>query len=120
MRNKLIVGSVFAAIALFASLAVSHAQFGNGVPAAQDTYPPAGNPDGEIEQIIRTLYTRLNTEKASENPKSSVVARHAELRNAVTKYLATERINRAIVDLELIVDEMPNSDERKHIGDTAL
>ena len=110
MGKKLIVVCAFAFVAILASYAASEAQFGGGGVAASD----AGQTRGlDIENEVRNLYLHLHWEKNSQKPDSTLVAKHAELLAVLNRYMATERIAKAVAEFETIIKEMPDTPEAR-------
>ena len=123
MGKKLIVVSAFAVAAIIAGQLMSTGQDRKIPPAPATTvnaHPlfSANSPDIELE--IHNLFTHLQWEAKAAIPaaeflheRNKILAKHAELLKLLTKYTATERVTKAISDLELIIKDSPDSDEAK-------
>ncbi|WP_010583700.1 hypothetical protein [Schlesneria paludicola] len=114
MRKKLIILSAVAGIAIFASYAITDAQFGGGGVGLAPTNGP------DIENEIRNLYVHLQWEREGESNDdeasarhAKLVAKHAELFQLLSKYMASARIKKAVAEFEIIIKEMPDTDEAR-------
>jgi hypothetical protein len=123
MSKKLIIAVVFAAAGLLASHVMSQDQRGRGDSQKSDgpalknlssNVSAPSTPRGpDVEGEIRNLYIHLQWEMRGENPDAALIERHAELKKVLTRYMAADRIAKAITELELIIREMPGSGEAR-------